>query len=101
MDDGQEQIIGECLKAADSGRFFPDWEFHTLFGLERDEVAKVASAWPNVDLSDERVCLAINNSFGNLLNYPIDHPKEWPDYLSVSREELETNFDRWRNSPAV
>lgn len=100
MDEKQTQIIGECLRAAASGQFFPDWEFFTLFGLEREEVAWVAAAWPDVDLSDERVWLAINNSIGNLVGYPIDHPKELSTYLSVSREELEAAFELWRDSSA-
>ena len=30
------KIIAEALSAAAEGPFFPDWEFHTLFGLERE-----------------------------------------------------------------
>ena len=36
------RVIGECLRAAVNGPFFPDWEFSTLFGLTRDEVRAVA-----------------------------------------------------------
>ena len=42
----ESKIVGEVLRAAANGPFFPDWEFHTLFGLERDQVRQVAVAWP-------------------------------------------------------
>jgi hypothetical protein len=32
-------IVGQALRAAANGPFFPDWEFHALFGLERSEVS--------------------------------------------------------------
>ncbi len=101
MDEKQIQVIGECLKAAASGRFFPEWEFHTLFGLEREEVAQIASEWPDIDQSDETVNVAINNAFTNMLGYPIDRPRQWSQHISVSRAELETVFDQWRSSVMV
>ncbi len=97
MDEKQTQVIGECLRAAASGRFIPDWEFSTLFGVEREDVAWIADAWPEVNQSDETVWLAINGSMGNLMGYPIDRPKELPTYLSVSRDELQPIFEQWRN----
>ena len=30
-DEPLNRIIGECLRAASEGPFFPDWEFHILF----------------------------------------------------------------------
>jgi hypothetical protein len=47
ISDEDAKIIGQCLRAASDGPFFPDWEFHTLFGLEREEVAAVAASWPS------------------------------------------------------
>ncbi len=98
MNEKQSQLIGECLTAAATGPFFPEWEFSTLFGLQRTEVADIAALWPDVNEADETVWLAINNAFANLLGYPIDKPQEWPHYLSVSPAELKVVFDRWRNS---
>ena len=97
MDGKQKKIISECLAAAVSCPFFPDWEFSTLFGLERAEVARIIVTWPKSDQTKEAVDIAINNSFANLLDYPIDRPQEWPQYLSVSRAELEVIFDQWRS----
>ncbi len=62
-------LLGRCLRAAAEGPYFPDWEFHTLFGLTRAEVATVAKEWPGV--TDEATThLAINNALNNLLGYP-------------------------------
>ena len=66
LGDADKVVVGEALRAAADGPFFPEWEFHTLFGLARSEVRAVAHAWPNVDLTDAKVVLAVNNSFNNL-----------------------------------
>ena len=39
----EQKVIYECLQASVNGSFFPDWEFHTLFGLTRDEVREIIS----------------------------------------------------------
>ena len=37
------QAFKESLVAASRGPFFPDWEFHSLFGLDRPEVEAIAA----------------------------------------------------------
>jgi len=69
LNDKEKRVVFECLRAAVAGPFFPDWEFHTLFGLHRHEVAQIVAAIPDIDDSDEQVSLAINNSIANLLGY--------------------------------
>lgn len=51
MEDGVEdqEVILQCLLAAADGPFFPDWEFSTLFGFEREEIRRTASTWPDTD----------------------------------------------------
>lgn len=85
----KDKIIWECLNAAANGPFFPDVEFHTLFGLTKEEVRKISLEWEKLDRKNELVQRAVNNSIVNLIGYPIDNPKKWPDYISISREELE------------
>ena len=46
VDERDRDVIERCLRAAVEGPFFPDWEFHALFGLDREEVRAVLSAWP-------------------------------------------------------
>jgi hypothetical protein len=70
------------------GPFFPDWEFHTLFGLERAEVRAIAAAAPQIDDSHEDTALAIHNALGNLLGYPHDQETAWSQFISVSHGEV-------------
>ena len=103
LNETERLIIGECLRAAAEGPFFRDegaddpyWEFHSLFGLEREELAQIAVAWPNVEGQDESVGLAVNNCLNNLLGYPHCHAKEWSSFISVSVDEVAAVFERWR-----
>jgi hypothetical protein len=59
------EIIGQALHAAAHGPFFPDWKFHTLFGLDRSEVRRIADEWPKSSASAEDVTAAVNNSLNN------------------------------------
>jgi hypothetical protein len=80
----------ECLRAAVEGPFFPDWEFGTIFGLERDDVKRILTAWPEVNEADDSVVRAINNSLNNLLGYPDRKKGEmWPKFISVTRQRLQ------------
>jgi len=64
-----EQLV-KCLVASRDGAFFDEAEFHTLFGIDRSKLDDVINAWPEVNLEDTEVCLALNNSLGNLIGYP-------------------------------
>ena len=44
----QIDIIGEALRAAAYGPFFPETEYSAIFGIEKEEVALVAEEWPVV-----------------------------------------------------
>ncbi len=94
LDDNE--IVRGCLKAAVEGPFFPDWEFRTLFGLEREEVASVLSAWPDT-ANEEKARLAANGAIENLLGYPHNASEEtWNTYIPVSEQALSEFFLRWR-----
>lgn len=62
LDEAEREVVRECLRATVEGPFFPDWEFSTIFGLERDEVRRVLLSWPTLDEADESVVRAISNS---------------------------------------
>ena len=97
LDEREREVIRECLQAAVEGPFFPDWEFQTLFGLTRDDVKRVLQSWPDLNEADESVTRAINNSFNNLLGYPIPNKEEiWSKFMSVTGEELAVIFDKWK-----
>src|SRR5690348_2606269 len=56
------QAFKEALVAAARGPFFPDWEFQTLFGLKRYEVARIAEAFSSATPLTGNVSLAVNNA---------------------------------------
>lgn len=63
LSDAEREIVRECLRAAVDGSLFPDWEFQTLFGLERREVRRILSLWPELDETDESVVIADQRVF--------------------------------------
>ncbi|NUW36754.1 hypothetical protein HTZ77_35910 [Nonomuraea sp. SMC257] len=93
------QIIQECLDAAVHGPFFEDWEFHTLMGLTRDELAVVARSWPHADDPDKRH-LAVNNALNNLLGHPHGYERRWHEFFSSTPEEMADVPARWRGDAA-
>jgi hypothetical protein len=93
------QTVGELLRAPADGPFFPDWEFHTLFGLDRDQVRKIADDWPLATAPPENVVLAVNNSINNLLGYPHRKNNAWGKWISVDQNTIRDLFDRLRGQP--
>lgn len=96
LDSEELEVVKDCLRAAVEGPFFPDWEFHTLFGLERAEVKSILKSWPNLNENDEAVVLAINNSFNNLLGYPHGLHDNWSDFIRVDSRELARIYMKWK-----
>ena len=94
--DEDRKIIGECLQATVDGPFFPEWEFETLFGLSRTEVAEISSVWPNLDKTNPRVDLAVNNALGNLAGYPHGQEDIWEKFISVPPSRLIEVLELWR-----
>ena len=93
LSDAETDLIGQCLRAAVDGPFFPEWEFNSLMGLQRAEVVEVADEWPSTsDATRQR--LAIGNVLNNLLGYPVEL-QEWPSYISYSRDEVASAFSHW------
>jgi hypothetical protein len=92
------EIIRQCLRAAAAGPFFPDWEFHTLFGFDRTYFRALVSSYaPGSDVP-VHVGIAVHNTLNNLLGYPIDSPGEFSSWVSASREEIRGVFENWRRT---
>ena len=103
------QIIGECLRALVDGPFIPeDDELHTVTGVSRRELGLVAKAWPDIrkEQSDWKpnyellnfISLsahAVGQTLNNLTGYPHGKEREWPDYISVSKQEVAMVCGRW------
>ena len=104
LDEREMRIVCECLRASAYGPFFihkntddPYWEIHTLFGLYIDELREIADRCPDIDMNNEDVKLAINNSLNHLLGYPhYCDESTWFKYISVPPEEVDRIFDKWR-----
>jgi hypothetical protein len=92
----EQNVVLECLRASVEGPFFPDWEFQTIFGLERTAVEGVVNRWPVDDEQDEVAHLAINNALNNLIGYPHRREHEWPQHISVPAAEVGRIFAKWR-----
>ena len=97
LSDVDKAIVGQVLRAAADGPFFPDWEFHTLFGLKRSEVRAIADAWPETTASPEDVEIAVNNSLNNLLGYPHGMDADWSEWIPIDRHQLNELFNRLRH----
>ncbi|MFD9484148.1 hypothetical protein ACFWBX_09115 [Streptomyces sp. NPDC059991] len=89
------QIIKECLDAAVNGPFFPDWEFHTLMGFTRDEIAAMKASWPTTSDPDEQDD-AVNNVLNMLLGYPHGYDSRWHEYSAATPAQIARTLARWR-----
>lgn len=95
--DLEKEIIHNCLIAASKGSFFEDWEFHTLFGITRNELNTVLQSWPNIDESDLNVKLAINNSIANLFfGYPHNQGEDLKKYIQINNEDIKRIYEKWK-----
>jgi hypothetical protein len=95
LDEKEREVIRECLRATVEGPFYPDWEFGTIFGLERDDVKGILMAWPEVNEADEYVVRAIANSLTNILCYPARNKEEmWPKFISVAPAAVKRILDK-------
>lgn len=99
LTESESRIIGEVLLAAADGPFFPDWEFHTLFGLPRDQVRTIARQWPQPQLPPKDVTLAVNNALNMMLSYPHRKHALWANWISIDRNALNDLFNRLRGQP--
>ncbi|MGW1291048.1 hypothetical protein ACWD4N_47820, partial [Streptomyces sp. NPDC002586] len=75
--------------------FFPDWEFHTLMGFTRDQIAAIAEAWPSFSKPDDQDD-AVNNVLNMLLGYPHGYESRWHEYSGATPEQIARVLARWR-----
>ena len=94
LDPDTLRITKECLRAAADGPFFPDREFQTLIGVDRDTVRLVMDAWPAQAVAPEEFACAVMNSLTWLVSYPHGHAEAWGRYISVGPKEVRQTLDR-------
>jgi len=88
------EVVRECLAAAVRGPFFPDWEFHILFGLERDDVAAVLERWPDPKCPEDQD-VAVTNALNWLLGYPHEKWDLWHAIIAVPPRDVAAVLARW------
>ncbi|CCD99322.1 hypothetical protein [Bradyrhizobium sp. STM 3809] len=82
------EIVHRALGAAVEGPFFPEWEFHTLFGLYRSEVRAIYEAWPSPACNSDRLLAAMIGSLNHLIGYPHKHEDAFHQYFPEGRSAL-------------
>lgn len=90
----EKDTIKECLEATVNGPFFDEWEFQTLFGINRSQVNDVLSKWPKLDLENEDDYYVIRQSLAQLIGYPHRKEKKWSEFISKSPSEVRILFER-------
>lgn len=96
LDTDTLRITKDCLRAVVEGPFFPDWEFQTLIGVDRDTVRVVMEAWPVRTVEPEAFVCAVMNSLTWLVFYPHGQTEAWDRYISVGPDEVRQALDRLR-----
>ena len=94
LDPDTLRITKACLRAAVEGPFFPDWEFQTLVGVDRDTVGIVMEAWPVRTVEPERFVCAVMNSLTMLLLYPHGDQEARDHHVSVEVDEVRQALER-------
>jgi hypothetical protein len=92
--------VTNALRAAVEGPFFPEWEFHMLFGAERAEAAELLRRAPDIDLSDKNVFIIVNNALVNLWGYPHHQEQCLADY-GLDEAQLKRVLDEIRDGMKV
>jgi hypothetical protein len=82
------ETVRRGLAASVEGKFFPDWEFQTLMGVDRDVVRNVLNAWPNVTVGKDEFMCAVMNSLNNLLGYPHKQEIQLQQFVAEGRAAI-------------
>jgi hypothetical protein len=84
LSNDERDIVRRAMIAAADGEFFPEWEFHTLFGVTRIELRDAIARFPALD--GEADFCSVNNSLLWLVAYP--HKRD--DDLNARNLDAET-----------
>jgi hypothetical protein len=87
LSESERDLVKRCLEAAVHGPFFPEWEFHALFGYSRDEVRRILATWPDAENDEHRRSVVIN-TLNNLLGYPHGDVQAWNQYVRSSEDAV-------------
>ena len=88
------ETVRQALNAAANGPFFPNWEFETLIGDDREAVLAVALAWPEIGDDRDAVAAIIVNAMNNLVGYPHGHDADLQRVVPGGREAVAATLGR-------
>lgn len=94
LTDKEIRNVLECLNLVLMEDFFEEWEFETLFGVERALYFKLKHSWPNVDIDDINVENMLTNAMNNSLGYPWGNEKMWKQHFSATPKEVEDTLKK-------
>lgn len=87
-------VVKRSLRATAEGSFFPDWEFETLIGVDRETVRNVQAAFPRQTVGPEEFGCAVFGSMRNLLGYPHGQDEELTAYVPEGPNAIRSVLDR-------
>ena len=88
------EIVRRSLQATVEGSFFPDWEFETLVGVDRETVREVYAAWPDQTIGREDFGCAVVGAMNNLVGYPHGKEGELMTYVPEGRAAISEALER-------
>lgn len=71
LDNWEREVVRRALVAIADGPFFPDWEFQTLFGVDRLKMREELAKFPTLSVSNNVQSFSVNNALFFLTTYPI------------------------------
>ncbi len=87
-------VIHSVLLATVDGPLYPDWEFPTLFGYERDTVRAVLDVWPE-GIGTDQTYHVVQAALFQLLSYPHGEWDAWSARSDASIDELKAVARRY------
>jgi hypothetical protein len=100
LSEADREIARQCVAAITRGGFIEDFEFGARLGVEREQIAQLLTAWPEIDDGgdDSDACLALNNCMNEICHGVPIAPREWARWFTVSAPEVRDAYRRWAQS---
>lgn len=86
--------VYECLRLVTSKKVFEDWEFETLFGVNRDSYFQILESWPNVNMHDANTESMVINAMNHVLGYPWGDEGEWRVHFSATPDDIMRTLEK-------
>jgi hypothetical protein len=93
----EKETVLQCMKAIADGPEIEDWEFHTRLGLDRPNLRRIISLWPEIQDSSENSdgFIAINNCLNEVCHGINISAADWPKWFTQPKEEVKQIYYKW------